>query len=184
MPSTPPHRAAIAIASAALFLAALPLLACGDIEVTELPSTGAPATGWDAACAADTDRVFSCTTDDGREVAICVGAATDPWVRFRLGPKGGAPELVFPDDRDGSLARFSLEDRVFAHGVGTALTFEHAGTTYEVIDSVGGGIDGAANNFTGIHRSRGGAQLPAVACGGDARADWERLSRTLAVPSP
>ena len=42
----------------------------------------------------------------------------------------------------------------------------------------------AANNFTGLQRSRSGAQLQAVACSGDARADWERVSRTLAVPSP
>lgn len=190
MPVSPAPRAAILVAGAALVLAALPLLACSGIEITELDASpgstdGPSASGWSETCAAAADRVFHCTTGDDKEIAVCVGPAADPWVRYRIGPKGGAADLLFSEDRDGSLASFTLEDRVFAQGVGTVLKFESGGVTYELTERVGGGgPDGAANNFTGVYALRGDETIGAVQCGADATADWERLSRTLAASSP
>jgi hypothetical protein len=143
----------------------------------------APA-GWTEVCGAGADRVFACSTAKGKEVVVCVGTAADPWVRYRFGP-ADAPELVFPAERDTSLAQFKHEERAYVSSAGNVLSFDNDGVTYEITEMAGaGGPDGEANNFAGVYVIRGGETIGTVPCAAAPTTDWTRLAAVLSPPSP
>jgi hypothetical protein len=203
MNPSPTPRAAMLIAGATLFLAALPVLACGDVQVATpeptaavappapgdpapaaTPAAAAAPTGWNETCNAGSDRAFYCTTEKGKEVVVCVGTKQDPWIRYRFGPMGGAPELVFPDDQARSTDQFSLQERTYVQSAGTVLRFENAGVAYEITEMAGaGGRDGETNNFTGVYLLRDDKTIGTVKCYADLQTDWSKLSQFL-TPIP
>jgi hypothetical protein len=118
---------------------------------------------------------FSCPVADGKTLSVCGG---EGWTQYLFGPLG-APELTFPETREGSNALFTTEERAHARSMGNVLLFDNADFHYEVADMIGGGggPDAEMNNFRGVMVFDSDEELISnVPCTGEAVADWPGLT--------
>ncbi|TVQ92506.1 MAG: hypothetical protein EA397_06770 [Deltaproteobacteria bacterium] len=185
-------------------LALAPLLACGNVEVSELdegPGAGATdlldqaqepsdpkpqASGWTETCGSDSPTVFTCGVPGGKEIAVCGSLDDDtPWMRYRFGTPV-EPDLLFPEDPEGSLNKFTVEQRSYVRSQGDVLRFDHDGKTYEIAEMAGGGggPDAAENNFMGLRILQGDDVVSSVACEGEPISDWSTVRNILEPVSP
>ena len=122
---------------------------------------------------------FSCPVKGGKVLRVCGAGGEAPWMRYVYG-KPGVPELVFPEAREGSVARFRWEERVTVQAMGDALLFDNAGVTYEVTEMVGsGGRDAEMNNYAGVYVTQGAKTLARIPCTGAPTSDWARMRGVL-----
>lgn len=127
-----------------------------------------------APCAPGERVVMTCGVKK-KVLALCTGPATGApeWLQYRFGP-AGKPELTFPKERDGSLARFRLFKRPLPSGTSTELSFVHAGVAYEVYTQDGKDPGGGVNV-----RGADGKVIP-LGCTSATRESWDVLG--AAVP--
>jgi len=111
-------------------------------------------------CASDELVLFDCGVKGDKRVSLC-GSATLETVQYRFGPKG-APELVYPEDGDRTKLKYGHE--AWARGEEHSVSFTRGEHTYRVVDAMGSGIDGEANNYQGVKVFEGGEEIAFLQC--------------------
>lgn len=122
-----------------------------------------------APCAPGERLVMSCGVKK-KVLVVCAGPASGApeWLQYRFGPPG-KPELSFPKEHNGSLARFRFQRRQLLHGTSTTLAFVHGGVAYEVYTQDGKDAGGGVNV-----RGADGKVVP-IGCTGATLESWEVL---------
>lgn len=124
---------------------------------------------------------FQCGVKGGKEVVVCGATGELFWLSYVYG-KPGAPELVFPAAREGSIHLFTWEAITTLQAQGDLLRFQNNDVTYEIVEMVGaGGPNGAANNFSGIYVKQGEKTLATIGCTQEPTAKWDEIKNVLAA---
>jgi len=116
-------------------------------------------------CSATEAVIVSCAIGE-KTVSICGGPkdAAPTWLQYRFG-QIGAPELVYPANKEGSLSHIDFEHGTAMHSEWDAFDFTNEGHAYKVLFEVpfhGGSM--APEPFSGILVSKGGKELARLAC--------------------
>jgi hypothetical protein len=133
-----------------------------------------------ATCAV-AEVLFECPVKGGKVLQVCGEEGETPWMQYVFG-KPGAPDLVYPAARMGSVSWFTYEERTFAQSMGQALVFTNNGVRYELVEMIGGGAGPMAesNNFAGVYVHKDDKLLATVGCTTPPKSNWERM-KTLAL---
>lgn len=124
-------------------------------------------------CGAGERVVMQCPVKK-KVLAVCATPqqGTPTTLQYRFGP-AGKPELLYPKDTEGSLARFKLLRRELISGTATTLSFVNAGVAYEVFTQDGRDAGGGVN----VRGADGKTTL--VSCTGPFRAQWDDVRPVL-----
>ncbi len=87
-------------------------------------------------CASDEVAIFNAAlAGSGEIVSLCADSADAPtWLQYRMG-NAGSVEMVFPEDRAGSLKKFTLRRYTRPQTTYLKLEFDDGGKNYAIFET-------------------------------------------------